>query len=244
MAETRESLGEPAWRLFTGLHRLLLRLAGRVPDDWLNHVRTRIATGELAEVPDTISGTTAELRVPLTAGEVALLRELVLLLHGDREPMRIEQVVVAERTPASAHRFFPVPAEVLATDAARIPAHLDLSGTDDLWQLPPHLAHLDDLAMRLTDLTDTAPVVALGQRDDVLSIARAWRFPLDGPPVDGVRVLLVEVASGAPAWDVARTAERDMDEAGAQVEAYWAGDELPPYHRRALAGAAVLWKRS
>ncbi|MBW6436340.1 hypothetical protein KZ829_21610 [Actinoplanes hulinensis] len=241
MADARVELGEQGWRHFSGLHRLLLNLAGRVPDDWLNHVRAMLAAGDLAKIPDHVSGATAELGVPLTTGQVALLRETVATFFGGREPMRIDGVRIAEEIPATAHRFSPVPADVLATDGARIPPRLDLSGRpgDDLWDLPPALAPLDDLATRLTDLEDSAPLSVLRGREDVLSIARAWRFP----PGAGVRVVLIEVAAGAAAWDITRTVQQALHrhgDPGAQVEVFWTGEDLPPYHRTALAGAALL----
>lgn len=243
MADVRAELGEQGWRFFSGLHGLLLHLAGRVPGEWLTHVRAMLAAGDLAQVPDTVSGAMAELGVPLTTGQAALLREMVGTFFGGREPMRIEQVRISEEVPVSPHRFSPVPAGVLATDAARIPPRLDLSGRpgDDLWDLPPALAALDDLATRLTDLEDSAPVSVLRGNEDVLSIARAWRFPPDG----GVRVVLVEVAAGAAAWDVTRTVQQALHrhgDTGAEVEVFWAGADLPPYHRAALAGSALLWR--
>ncbi|GAA0479065.1 hypothetical protein Aca07nite_68330 [Actinoplanes capillaceus] len=241
MADARAELGEQGWRLFSGLHRLLLQLAGRVPGEWLNHVRAMLAAGDLAQIPDTVSGAAAELGVPLTTGQVALLRETVATFFGDREPMRIAQVRISEETPALTYRFFPVPADVLATDAARIPPRLDLSGRpgDDLWDLPPALAALDDLATRLTDLEDSSPVSVLRGNEDVLSIARAWRFP----PETGVRVVLIEVAAGTAAWDIPRTVQQALQrhgDPGAQVEVFWTGEDLPLYHRAALAGSALF----
>ncbi|GGN18916.1 hypothetical protein FHR83_004009 [Actinoplanes campanulatus] len=245
MADVRPELGEQGWRFFSGLHRLLLHLAGRVPDEWLNHVRAMLAAGDLAQIPDTVSGAVADLGVPLTTGQVALLRETVGTFFGGREPMRIEQVRISDEIPAPSHRFFPVPADVLATDAARIPPRLDLSGRpgDDLWDLPPALAALDDLADRLTDLEDSSPVSVLRGNEDVLSIARAWRCP----PEAGVRVVLVEVAAGAAAWDIMRTVQQALQrhgDSGAQVEVFWTGEDLSPYHRAALAGSALFRRPS
>jgi hypothetical protein len=84
-------------------------------------------------------GSMVEFGVPLTVGEVALLREMVRVFFGDRDPVGVDQVAISEATPATGHRFFPVPAEVLATDAARIPPRLDFTGrpADSLWDLPP-----------------------------------------------------------------------------------------------------------
>jgi hypothetical protein len=111
-----------------------------------------------------------------------------------------------------------------------------------LWDLPPELAELHDLAARLTDLKDRSQVNVLHDDEDVLSSARAGRFPPDGSLVDRVRVVLVEVAAFAPAWDIAGKVQRSLERRGAvdpQVEVFWTGEELPPYHRAALASAAL-----
>jgi hypothetical protein len=47
------------------------------------------------------------------------------------------------------------------------------------------------------------------------------------------------------AWDIAGNVQRSLERRGAvdpQVEVFWTGEELPPYHRAALAGAALLWQ--
>jgi len=246
MVDARIEAGEQGWRFFSGLHRLLLRAAGRVPDDWLTDVRTMLDGGDLAQIPDTVSRSMVELGVSLTVGEVALLREIGRVFW-DSDPMYIDEVPISEERAETGHRFFPVSEQVLATDAERIPRRLDLTGRpgDDLWDLPPELAGLSDLAIRLTDFPDQSPVNVLRDEQDVLSIARAWRFPPEGPLVQGVRVVLVEVVAFAPAWDIERTVrlslERD-DELDAQIEVFWTGEELPLYHQEALAGSALFWR--
>lgn len=205
-----------------------------------------LAEGDLPQVPDTVMGSMVEFDEPLTAGDVALIREVVLAFFG-RDPVAVDRVRIVEEVPATGHRFFPAPGEVLATDAFRIPPRLDLTGRpgDNLWELPPALAGLGDLATRLTDLRDRAQVGSLRLEEDVLSTARAWRFPPGDSFADGVRVVLVEVAPYTAAWDIAGQAQRDLDRTGApapQIEVFWAGEDLPPYHRAALAGSALLYR--
>jgi hypothetical protein len=241
-------LDEQSWRFFAGLHRLLLRVAGRMPDEWVTAMRRKLAGGEAFEVPDYVIGGMADQGLSLTAGEVALVREMTRAVFG-RDPVWMEEgqeVAVSAETPGTDHRFFPVPAEVLATDAARIPATLDFTGGAGmpLLDLPPALSHLDDLVLRLTDPTDRSLPTAAGFQPGALSMARAWRFPSVGPPVDGVRVVLVEVADRTPAWDVAGDLQHELERAGEvdpQVEVFWRGDVLPPYHRAALEGSALFW---
>jgi hypothetical protein len=245
MADARAELGDQGWRFFSGMHGLLLRVAGRVPDEWLTLIRGKLAGGDLAELPDHVSGAAVELGLPLTVGEVALLREMARTVFG-QDPVGIDQVVISAETPGTDHRFFPVPEGVLATEGGRIPPRLNFTGAPDgdLWELPPALADLDDLALRLTDVEDQWPVTVLPADDDVRSVARAWRFPADDPPTGGVRVVLVEVAPFAPAWAVAGKVQEGLALRGVvdpQVEVFWTGTQLPPYHRAALDGAALLW---
>lgn len=245
MVDGRAEAGEQGWRWFSGVHRLLLRLAGRVPDEWLTHARGLLPL-EFPSLPSVVCGSVVEFGVPLTVGEVALLREIHSAVFGAPDPVGVDLVEISEETPPSGHRFFPVPGAVLATDGARIPARLDLTGSEDLWDLPPELSELDDLAVRLTDLEDQSLVTVLSRDEDVVSVARAWRFPPDGKPADGVRVALVEVVEPAPAYDITVKAQRILAEDGVtdpQAEVYWTGMDLPPYHQEALAGAALLWRR-
>lgn len=246
MPDARAALGEQGWRFFGGLHRLLLRLGGRVPDEWLALMRDLLAGGDFAQLPSRVMGSVVEFEVSLAAGEVALLREIERAVFGD-DPVGVDEVVISEEVPATDYRFFPVPEGVLASNAARIPPRLDFSGAGELLSdLPPGLLHLNDLAMRLTDVEDETPVTVLPLNEDVLSVCRAWRFSSDGPLVGGVRVVLVEVAPFTRAWDVTGKLQRLLRNDGVvdpQVEVFWAGEDLPPYHRAALAGSALLWRR-
>ena len=156
---------------------------------------------------------------------------------------------VSGETPPSGHRFLPVAGPVWASNPGRIPSGLDLTGgsSDDLWDLPSDLSGLDDIATGLTDPDDQSVVTVLSLNEDVLSVARAWRFAADGPLDEGVRVVLVAVAESAPAYDVTGRVQRVLAEDGVvdpQVEVFWTGTDLPPYHREALAHSALLWRRS
>jgi hypothetical protein len=228
-------------RFSLGLHRLLLRVAGRVPDEWLTDMRRRLGGGELLELPDHLTGGLGELGVPVTPGEIALLREMTRSVYG-RDPVWLESghdLAVDGQTPPTEHSFRPVPPDLTATDGDRMPPHLDLTGRpgDDLWELPPGLAALSDVAMRLTDAEDESMLVELSATDGVRSVARAWRS-------DGVRVVLVEVDDAAPAWEITWSLQGWFERAGhvgVGIETYGTSTELTPYHRTALAGSALLW---
>jgi hypothetical protein len=241
-------MGEEAWQLFAGLHRLLLRLAGRVPDEWLTYARGLLGAGDVRELPDTVAGAAAQLGVPLRAAELDVLRSGLRIYGFDRDPMRTAELTISDDTPPTGHRFAPVSPEVLAVAGGRIPASLDLAGgdPDDPTDLPEPLAHLADLADDLTDPTDDGPFVTLSEEPGVLAVWRAWRFGPAGPPADAQRVYLAEVGPDVRAWDLTHDTQQDLLRNGVefpQVEVFWAGDELTPYHRAALAHSARLWVR-
>ena len=247
MTDARTELGEQGWRFFSGLHRVLLRVAGRAPDDWLWLMRRKLGEGALFELPDEIAGGLGDLELAVPVGDVALLREMTRVLHG-RDPLWLTdggELPVEAEVPETDHLFFPVPGEVLASDGTRIPAHLDLTGHgQDLWDLPPALESLADLALRMTDGPDHDVLTLPRDHDGVRSISRAWRFPPGAKPTDGVRVVLVELAEFTPAWEVTAETQADLAQYGEltpQVEVYWTGTEPTPYHRAALAGGALLW---
>jgi hypothetical protein len=242
-------LDAQGWRLFGGLHRLLLRLAGRVPDDLLTHCRTLLGTVDVDYLPDTLAGTLAQLGVPLRADDIALLREASAQFGSPGAPTGIDAVPLAEEVPATGHRFFPAPPGVLATAGARIPPALDLTGGDpeDFTVLPPHLAHLSDLAYDLTDAVDARMADFVAVRDATVAVGRAWRFDPSGRAAEPRRVFLIEVDPGVWAWTLTDEAQRELVRKGEpdpQVEVFWTGDDLPPYHLAARAGSARLWARS
>ncbi|MGW4460879.1 hypothetical protein [Micromonospora sp. NPDC004704] len=229
---------------------MLFRFAGRVPDEWLTHTRDMLGGGDVNYLPDTISGSMLELGLPLRAAEAELLRHTMVALGIDEEePAGLHLVRITEElTPPTDHRFYPAPPEVLVSAGERIPASLDLTGGDpeDLVALPADLAHLDDLADDLTDSRDDRVVGNISRHVGAVSVWRAWRFGAEGPPGAGQRVYLAEVAPGVSAWELAHEAQRELKWKGEetpQVEVFWTGDELTPYHRAALAGAARLWVR-
>ncbi|MGW4460878.1 hypothetical protein [Micromonospora sp. NPDC004704] len=222
-----------------------------MPDEWLTHTRRMLGSGDLNYLPDTVSGSMLELGLPLRAAEAELLRYTLVALgiEGD-PPAGLHLVRISEEpTPPTDHRFYPAPPKVLLSAGDRIPPSLDLTGGDPLAlaELPADLAHLDDLARDLTDLKDDGVVaVSIAGEDETIALWRSWRFGPDGPPVDGQRVYLVEVDPDTHSSRITHELQDGLLEDGEknpQVEVFWTGDELTPYHRAALAGAARLWVR-
>ncbi|HTJ32757.1 MAG TPA: hypothetical protein VL738_05960 [Dactylosporangium sp.] len=205
--------GEPtdeAWTVLSGLHRVLLHLAGRMPDDWMTTTRAMLGGGELGYMPDMISGGAAGLGVALPAEDIALLRRVQADYAGPEEPAGLELVPVAAQLPPTGYRFAP-------------------ARTGEAPEPDEH----DDSAVAL----NLDPVVA--------AVARAWRTGPDGGAP--TRVFLVEVDPGAEAWtvghDLAGMLDWSPERPVPQIEVYWTGEPLPPYHVAALAGALPLWRR-
>jgi hypothetical protein len=248
VAGESSELNDEIWRVFGGLHRLLLGLAGRVPDDFLTHCRGLLGTIEVDYLPDTVSGSLAQLGVALRPADLAVLRAASAIFGSPEEPAEIDLVPLSDRVPGTEHLFFPAPPGVLAAAGPRIPARLDLTGGDpeDFAVLPPHLAHLADLAYDLTDSVDARMADFFAARPGTVAIGRTWRFGPSGPPTAAQRVFVAEVDSGVWAWDRAYEAQQVLTRFGEpdpQVEVTWTGDDLPPYHLAAWAGSARLWAR-
>jgi hypothetical protein len=194
----------------SGLHRMLLHLAGRMADDWMTHLRRMVGEYELGYLPDTVSGGVATLAVALPAGDIELLRRLQARFAGPEPPAGVDLIPVAAQLPPTAHRFAPAPA-----------------GEAD--EIDPY-----DTSIAVAD---TEPAV--------VAVRRTWRTdPTAATPP--TRVYLVEVDPGAPAWaigeDIVDTLRRSP-ELRPQIEVYWTGEDLSPYHRAALAGSTPVWQR-
>jgi hypothetical protein len=102
--------GEPtdeAWLVFSGLYRILLHLAGRMPDDWMIEARAWLGRGELGYMPDLISGGAAGVGVALPAEDLDLLRRLQAQYGGPEAPAGIDLIPVLDRFPPTEHRFTP-----------------------------------------------------------------------------------------------------------------------------------------
>ena len=100
--------GEPideAALVFYGLHRILLHLAGRMPDDWMTEARAWLGRSELGYMPDLISGGAAGVGVALPAEDLDTLRRLQAEYAGPEAPAGIDLIPVVDRLPPTDHRF-------------------------------------------------------------------------------------------------------------------------------------------
>jgi hypothetical protein len=197
-------------------HQLLLRIAGWAPDEVVAVARDRLARGETDEVA-AMTGYAATLgRIPLPDRDVELLTATLgeappVVRAGDRPVL---PPVAFTRTP-SADGPDPAP---------------DDGAADDL------------------DPVDRACVDAVELESDGTADAvwRAWRSP-DRPTAwpPPRRVYLVRAAAdGELLALVAARLQEVLEHAGEshpQVEVFTGTDDLPPYQRAALAGAALIW---
>jgi hypothetical protein len=87
------------------VYRVLLRLSGRMPDDWMTEARTWFARGELADLPGLILGGVAGTGVALLHEDLDLLSFVHAEYGGPDEPAGIEPLVVADELPPTRHRF-------------------------------------------------------------------------------------------------------------------------------------------
>ncbi|MEU1603556.1 hypothetical protein [Micromonospora matsumotoense] len=245
---------DPVWGeaddLFAAVHRMLLRLAGRLPDEVVTHLRKFLGNGDLRYLPDAVSVATVQYAVPLSAADRELLAHVLLALDAPGgEPQLYDEVPVSEEVPpVGAFRFLPARAAVVERAGGWLPNPLDLTGGDpeDLTALPARLSDLADLAYELTDRIDDRLMDNVSRHPGVRGIWRAWRLAVGGSSAEQ-RVCLVELSPGMRAWDITYDAQCALAEKGEeapQVETFWAGEPLPPYQRAALAGAALLWTPS
>jgi hypothetical protein len=218
------------------LHSLLLRLAGRLPDDVTYVARAGLATGH-------VTGAAQAVRFAAVTGRVGLATDEVELVTGLAGPVEEESWRLVERsTPDDqrcAYRMAAVSPDAIRRWATTSPYCLDLTvprspvadPTDD----PNH------------DPLDGPVLAAVRARPAVSAVWRSWRFPaLDTPwPVPkriylvlldrAARPALIEVCGAVQAALVA------AGEADPQVETFTGDDPLPDYHATALRRSALLW---
>lgn len=145
------------WPIWAPLHRVLLDLAGRMPDDWLAHEHDALADGAVADLPDTIAGSVITAGVPLTGPDVTALREAQAAINGPGRDDLINRVTVVPQTPATGHVF-----------AATGPdTRLDL---------------LDATALALSDRDDVSRVARAWRTGPAPGVAPRWIYLAEFDP--------------------------------------------------------------
>jgi hypothetical protein len=210
------ALEDPRRERRAAFHGLLLRLAGRAPDDLIAHSRGWLADGREGEAARAVTFAVLAQSIPLADVDIALLGEL---LEADgADSTALTQVQLAQFDPAPPYGFGPTAPEV------------------------PPPPRPDDAP---TDEVDQAAVAAVSEETGVRGLWRAWRYPADESPWPPPRrIYLVEADGGVDLVEfAARFAGRlaAAGESNPQVEAYPVAAELPTYQRLARAYAGLIW---
>jgi hypothetical protein len=195
-------------------HDLLLRLAGRIPDDPLVSARRRLADGDSSAAVNGLTRWLTEEPVPLLAEELAGIRTLAAdpgALPG------VRPVAVLPGLPFAFSAFDPFGAVQFDAMDDAVAAVAEGYGAGGLWRAWRY--RLDDPGADLATVTLTA------NSDD---------------PDQVYRVYIVQ-ASVSPA--LCRDLLRAVDGTGrAGTEVIALGDEPPPYQGLALVESALLWE--
>ncbi|GAA4512049.1 hypothetical protein GCM10023191_077120 [Actinoallomurus oryzae] len=199
---------------------MLLRLAGRLPDELLAEERHWLAIGRLDHIGRTVPMAAATLGVPLTDADLAVLRDL-----RDRyrlDGTRLMSVERQEGEPAPPYRF------------AAAPLAQHRAGTDT-----GDSAHS-------TDALDRAVIGVVSAEDGTIELVRSYRYHRNLAIMPPKRLYLVETEPGVEPYLLTLDLQAAMaghGEPDPLAEVYAADAALPPYHRTALESGVQLWSR-
>ncbi|WP_422755722.1 hypothetical protein [Micromonospora sp. WMMD708] len=217
----------------SAMHRLLLRIAGQAPAALLGTARARLADGQVTEVARMVAFAAATRQIRLTDPDVLLLTaagapdDLLAGLPraGDaRTPPYLwtPDPPTGPTPPGGSHAAGPP-----GSAASGVDAHAASDGVDEVDR-----AAVDALVDAL----------ASGEAKPV-GLWRVWRRPAPATPYPpATRVYLVQARAGAVAL-TARLQAALVAVGGTDplVEVFGHLAGLPAHHRRALAGAVLLW---
>jgi hypothetical protein len=193
-------------------------------------------------------------RIPLAAGDIALLGELLAADGGDSAALTqvpVAQVPVAQ-VPVAPAQVTPAqvtPAQVTPAQVAQ--AQVALSDPPPPYRFGPAPPDApapprpDDAPL---DEVDRAAVAAVAAEAGAHGLWRAWRYPADEAPWPPPRrIYLVETADTADLVELTARIQRHLAAAGEtdpQVEVFPTAAELPSYQRSARAYAGLIWART
>ncbi|MEX5635954.1 hypothetical protein [Parafrankia sp. FMc2] len=226
--DTSESDGSDSTEVW---HRVLLALAGVLPDPLLSRVRAWLADGRCAEVARAVAVALVAAGAPIPAELASTVRAGLRAADADLSAM-VAMLPRDERGP--------VPWRFSCTEEQWSCLPLDLTGSD----AGPAAGSSDAAA----GSSDAAAVAAAEAEPVALGLWRSWRLPMeDGlrPPPRRVYVVTVEPGPGRAAA-VAGRVQAALDAAGEldpQVEVCEAGGEPPVYQVLARTFGALLWAR-
>lgn len=217
------------------LHRLLLRLAGRVPDDLISEARSWLAGGQHVDVAQALAFGTVASAVSVELADIEVLAGV--LTEGGAGVEVLDDVPRGSADGYPPYTMAPVAPEILAEQGDAVPACLDLTGA---YPNPWGADRIDEAA--------SAAVAAFDGQVRLVGLWRAWRYPANQSPWPAPRrVYLVETGGEcAPErLPVVTNAVQDaLIEAGErdpQVEVVVAGEDEPVYQAWVRGYGALLW---
>lgn len=210
-------------------HQMLLRLAGRAPDDLLAQARSWLAHADCGSLARALVFWVLSEDIRLHRDDASLLIGLL----ADQEDygssaLSLIRLDDSERFPF--YRF-----------SATIPPELTRTGEDpDSGSAAAHRSQ-----DQVPGAVEQAAVEALRAEPGAVAVWRAWRFPGNGAAWPRPkRVFVVEVSADADETAVAARAQQHLaaaGEASPQVEAYQTGYPVPMYQEFARADGQLLW---
>ncbi|WP_320065634.1 hypothetical protein [Micromonospora sp. RTGN7] len=212
-----------------GCHDMLLRLAGRLPDDLIAQARSWLAERDLGKLAQAVAWAVTAQRMAPHPDDAALLVDL--LGEAGLDSSKLEGLDQAEHDVVVPYLFQPVTpdeAEAIREHGGEIPVALDLTiGVPNL------------------DPADAAAVEAVAALPGVHGLWRAWRSAANGAawPLPR-RVYLVEAADPADRPRLAAALQGALEAAGEvapQVEVNAVGETSGYYQRTARGAGALLW---
>ncbi|WP_431977488.1 hypothetical protein [Micromonospora haikouensis] len=210
-------------------HRMLLALAGRLPDEVVARCRAWLADGRTPQAARAVVLAASAHQVGITGVEAALLA--AALADGGEDARTVDGVGRVDRAAAPAYGMAPTGPDVLAEHGDEIPFRMDLSVRHDVPGGP--------------DAMDGAAVRWCAADGRAHALWRSWRYPAEGTPQGPARRLyLVQAREEAGLAAVAADLQAALAAAGEahpQVEVFVEGEVLPAYQQRALGFSALLW---
>ncbi|MEU7958514.1 hypothetical protein [Micromonospora humida] len=220
----------------SAMHRLLLRIAGQAPAALLGTARARLADGQATEVARMVAFAALARQIRLTDPDVLLLTGVLVAAGAPDDLLAGLPRAGDDRTPP--YLWTPDP----PADPGQ-PGNGHAAGPP--WSAPSGMhPPVGGVASDGGDAVDRAAVDALGgEEPQPAGLWRVWRRPASATPYPSAsRVYLVQARTGAVALTARlQAALAAVGETEPLVEVFGHLAGLPAYHRRALAGAVLLW---
>jgi hypothetical protein len=223
--------------LDAAFHDVLLRVAGWAPDEMVCAARDWLARGRLVEVAQAVTFVAIVDRIPMTPGDVDLLR--TVLSSGGIDTDVLADLELANMPAMPLYAMAPVyPGR---DRAGEVPYSLDLT------ERPSEERGLDEVERALLAAVGAGAAVGTGRGAVVGGLWRAWRcpaIPTPWPPPRRMYLVQANHSETEPPLTLAARLQRALAQAGEaspQVEVFVDQGTLPPYQRTALGCSALLW---